>query len=198
MLREEQIQRYSRHILLKEVGGKGQRALLEAQVLVEGRSRAIDTALAYLAASGSPVNETPAAPDEKSGQQRPDPAEGDNANTPQGAQAPRWGFWVGQTTAAFAPDANAASVPRAWLGPLTRWSQAPEHLIRVGLGRSLILAAGPQTPVSASFLLEASSEWAEPVAQGALAGLVLQRWVLGLETGPLVVLRWKSPSWVRE
>jgi hypothetical protein len=66
------------------------------------------------------------------------------------------------------------------------------------LGRSLILAAGPQTPVSASFLLEASSEWAEPVAQGALAGLVLQRWVLGLETGPLVVLRWKSPSWVRE
>jgi len=33
---EEQIRRYSRHILLPEVGGKGQKALLEARVLIVG------------------------------------------------------------------------------------------------------------------------------------------------------------------
>ena len=35
-LSDEQIERYSRHILLKEIGAKGQKKLLEAKVLVIG------------------------------------------------------------------------------------------------------------------------------------------------------------------
>jgi molybdopterin/thiamine biosynthesis adenylyltransferase len=53
-LREDQIQRYARHVLLPDVGGRGQRRLLAAQVEVElGPGRAAEaTALAYLAAAG--------------------------------------------------------------------------------------------------------------------------------------------------
>jgi molybdopterin/thiamine biosynthesis adenylyltransferase len=53
-LREDQIQRYARHVLLPDVGGRGQRRLLAAQVAVElGPGRAAEaTALAYLAAAG--------------------------------------------------------------------------------------------------------------------------------------------------
>jgi molybdopterin/thiamine biosynthesis adenylyltransferase len=53
-LREDQIQRYARHVLLPDVGGRGQKRLLAAAVAVElgpGRGAEI-TALAYLAAAG--------------------------------------------------------------------------------------------------------------------------------------------------
>jgi molybdopterin/thiamine biosynthesis adenylyltransferase len=53
-LREDQIQRYARHVLLPDVGGRGQQRLLAATVAVElGPGRAAEiTALAYLAAAG--------------------------------------------------------------------------------------------------------------------------------------------------
>jgi molybdopterin/thiamine biosynthesis adenylyltransferase len=53
-LREDQIQRYARHVLLPDVGGRGQQRLLAAAVAVElGPGRAAEiTALAYLAAAG--------------------------------------------------------------------------------------------------------------------------------------------------
>ena len=35
-LTDEQIERYSRHIILKEVGAKGQKKLLNAKVLIIG------------------------------------------------------------------------------------------------------------------------------------------------------------------
>lgn len=35
-LSDEQIERYSRHIILKEVGAKGQKKLLNAKVLIIG------------------------------------------------------------------------------------------------------------------------------------------------------------------
>lgn len=54
-LSEAQIQRYSRQILLKEVGGTGQLRLLGAAVEVWGEGSALDVAAAYLAAGGSPV-----------------------------------------------------------------------------------------------------------------------------------------------
>lgn len=49
---EEQIRRYSRHILLAEVGGKGQRRLRAARVLVLGAGGAAAVAAGYLAAAG--------------------------------------------------------------------------------------------------------------------------------------------------
>lgn len=52
MLTEEQIQRYSRHIILKEVGGKGQQKLLDGKVLIIGAGGLGAPIALYLAAAG--------------------------------------------------------------------------------------------------------------------------------------------------
>jgi molybdopterin/thiamine biosynthesis adenylyltransferase len=54
VLREDQIRRYARHVLLPDVGGRGQERLLAAGVAVElGTGRPAEVAaLAYLAAAG--------------------------------------------------------------------------------------------------------------------------------------------------
>ena len=49
---EEQIRRYARHILLKEVGGVGQEKLLESKVLVIGAGGLGSPLILYLAAAG--------------------------------------------------------------------------------------------------------------------------------------------------
>lgn len=49
---EEQIRRYSRHIILPEVGGKGQKKLLASKILIFGLTGPGSTAALYLAASG--------------------------------------------------------------------------------------------------------------------------------------------------
>jgi len=49
---DEQIERYSRHIILKEVGAKGQRKLLNASVLIIGAGGLGAPAALYLAAAG--------------------------------------------------------------------------------------------------------------------------------------------------
>lgn len=49
---EEQIERYSRHLLLQEVGGEGQRRLLAARVLVIGAGGLGSPVGLYLAAAG--------------------------------------------------------------------------------------------------------------------------------------------------
>jgi adenylyltransferase/sulfurtransferase len=49
---EEQIERYSRHIILPEVGGKGQAKLLKSKVFVLGAGGLGSPALFYLAAAG--------------------------------------------------------------------------------------------------------------------------------------------------
>jgi adenylyltransferase/sulfurtransferase len=49
---EEQIRRYSRHIILPEVGGRGQRTLLNSKVLLVGAGGLGSPAALYLAAAG--------------------------------------------------------------------------------------------------------------------------------------------------
>ena len=48
----EQLERYSRHIILKEIGVKGQKKLLNAKVLIIGAGGLGAPAAMYLAAAG--------------------------------------------------------------------------------------------------------------------------------------------------
>jgi len=49
---DEQVERYARHILLKEVGGTGQAKLMDAKVLIVGAGGLGSAMLLYLAAAG--------------------------------------------------------------------------------------------------------------------------------------------------
>ena len=51
-LRDDQLERYARHIILKEVGGAGQERLLKARVLVIGAGGLGSPIIMYLAAAG--------------------------------------------------------------------------------------------------------------------------------------------------
>ena len=52
MFTEDQVQRYSRHIILPNIGGKGQRKLLDSSVLVIGAGGLGSPIAMYLAAAG--------------------------------------------------------------------------------------------------------------------------------------------------
>ena len=58
-MEENQIQRYGRQILLREVGGKGQRKLLSRGVHVRDLSEISSVAVEFLAAAGSPISLAP-------------------------------------------------------------------------------------------------------------------------------------------
>ena len=51
-LTDEQLDRYARHIVLKEVGGEGQRQLLAAEIVLIGAGGIGSSAIQYLAAAG--------------------------------------------------------------------------------------------------------------------------------------------------
>lgn len=58
-MNEHQIRQYSRQILLREVGGVGQKKLLAAPLELCGWSDALEVAVTYLAAGGSPIATRP-------------------------------------------------------------------------------------------------------------------------------------------
>jgi hypothetical protein len=103
-LREDQIQRFSRQILLREVGGVGQQRLLGAAVRVLAAGPAIDVAVAYLVAGGTPV----------------ELAEGVTID----------GFLHGAPLDALSPDAHATLAPSWTLST----SEGPDAHVVIGAG----------------------------------------------------------------
>lgn len=148
---EQQIQRYGRQILLREVGGRGQTKLLSRPVRIEGVSEALDVAAAYLAAGGTAVGLPP-------------------GHVP-------WGFLRGAALADYNPDAVAAEAD-AFLVMRTAPSPAPGLQVVVGAASvtwgdcpaCVALGAARPDPTAA----------ADPVTLGALTALVVQRLALDL------------------
>ncbi len=182
-LREDQILRYSRQILLKDVGGRGQEALLEEGIRLEASGSAGLTAAAYLAAGGTPVGASEA---------------------PLGLSAPGFlasaeevGHPVAEVLGRVLPDVNPDAVgPRAGgrIAELpTTWSgQAPWVALGGDGVRGAVVFRSSQGCMwcfgETVRSLRAPPMGVLGIALGALGALVFQRLRLGL--GPELGGRW--------
>ena len=178
-LREEQIVRYSRQILLREVGGRGQERLLAAGVRLTATGPAGLTAAAYLAAGGTGVvaGPEPLAPG-AAGFLVPAHAVGEPAG-------PVLARVHGRTSNPDALGARGtgrlAELPAAWEGPGPLGGPG-----RGGTRGAVVFRSA--TGCARCFQATAARLGAPPsgalgVGLGALGALVLQRLVLGLGPG---------------
>lgn len=159
-LREDQIVRYGRQILLRELGGRGQERLLTSPVRVRGSGPAIDDAVAWLLAGGSPVELDP--------------------------QRAPGGFLTGVGLDALNPDA-APGQPAAIELVQRGVPSAAESQVVIGAG---VAFRGPAACKDCwAQTLEALGREPEPLAVGSLAALAVQRLVLGW-ADPLGLIRW--------
>jgi hypothetical protein len=154
-LRDDQVERYSRQLLLREIGGGGQRALLSAAVELHGEGAALEVALAYLAASGVAVEA--AAPRSAVGEWNPD------------ARGPRPGAVRVQLGAGPLGSAQVRA-PAVWVGGTTGgalrvWGLPAGGCIPCAVRALAGLGPVPPGPLS--------------VVAGAHAALAVQRLVLG-------------------
>lgn len=168
--RDDQVVRYSRQILLREVGGPGQRALLGAAVIVHGEGPALAVARAYLAASGIAV----------AGVEGPVPLGGLNPDARELA---------GRTLTVQLGTAPAPCVP----GPAV-WMGAEGTSTRL-----LALPGGGCRGCAAQALHGLSSIPPGPRAMlaGAHAALAIQRWVLGWQGEGLAAWELTEPGETR-
>ncbi len=165
MLSEDQIQRYSRQILLREVGGRGQRRLLENPVSVHGQGPALRVALAYLAGGGTPLVG----------------ALGEVA------------FAAGAPVEAMNADVLVSKGP-ATVSLAALPARGPAELPEIAIGHDAVAfrlaSACPACFDATAAALGADDTDADPVALGALAALLVQRVVLARsEQGGVVSLR---------
>lgn len=159
-LREDQVQRYGRQILLKELGGRGQRALLAAPVEVRGAGAALSEAVAYLAAGGSPLRLPPGfVPD---------------------------GFLAGATPAALSPDVDAPGAAAVLLRSAEAEGAPGREVVVAG---GVAWRSADACPACWSAVLAALPPAGPPTALGSLAALAVQRLVLGWAE-PLGLVTW--------
>jgi proteasome lid subunit RPN8/RPN11 len=176
-LREEQVQRYSRLVLLRGVGGRGQEALLATGARLDAGGPALLAAAAYLGAGGNPVQ----------GPEAVALAPGDagflvQASELGGPAAPT----LRRALEALNPDAVASPVRTGALVALPDACRGPRPLVAVGQcdGRWVLWAAGEEA--CGACLLEsvagvgAPGDGPEAIQAGALVALMYQRLVLGL------------------
>src|SRR3990167_4473352 len=101
-LREDQIVRYGRQILLRELGGRGQERLLASPVRVLGGGPEVEDAVAWLLAGGTPIALAPG--------------------------VTLGGFLIGAELLTLNPDALPAHEPVADLVPWGLTSTAPAQV----------------------------------------------------------------------
>lgn len=184
-LTEPQILRYSRQILLKDVGGAGQERLLATEIQLAGGGRAVLTAAAYLAGGGSVIS-----------------AEGRVATAHDAGfllTAEQTGEDVSAAAARMNPDAG----PRAATQRVALAAAPAAHPIAPGVTvgakdahAALLVASAEACPdcLARNALTTPPPEGALGVAAGTLAATLVQRLALGLEPHGAIQLLWLSPD----
>ncbi len=191
-LREDQILRYSRQILLREVGGRGQEKLLAGGVRLVGTGPAGLTAAAYVAAGGTAV---------EAGAEPLSPgAEGFLVSAGEVGQP------ASEVLGRVLPDVNADALPPRGTGQLaelpTHWEGEGPWVALGGDGtRGVVVFRG--TSGCAGCFEATTATWGAPpsgalgVGLGALGALILQRLLLGL--GPVLgACGWEAPGVLTE
>lgn len=187
-LREEQILRYSRQILLREVGGRGQEKLLAGGVRLTVAGTAGLTAAAYVAAGGTAVEAGP----------EPLVPGAEGFLVPAG-EVGRPGSEV---LARVLPELNADALPARGTGRLAElpavWDGEGPWVALGGDGtRGAVVFRGAGGCAgcfeATTAALGAPPSGALGVGLGALGALILQRLLLGL--GPaLGACGWEAPG----
>jgi molybdopterin-synthase adenylyltransferase len=182
-LREDQILRYSRQILLKDVGGRGQESLLGGGARLGGTGPAGLTAAAYLAAGGTSVmaSEAPLEPASVGFL-----VSAEEVRRPASEVLGRVLPEVNPDAASPRPGGRIAELPAAWNG------EAPWVALGGDGTRGAVLCRGSQGCVwcfgENIRTLGAPPSGVLGVALGALGALVFQRLLLGM--GPELGGRW--------
>ncbi len=161
-MREDQIVRYGRQILLREVGGRGQQKLLASPVRVWGSSEAIDDAVTWLAAGGTPIERR---------------SDGELS-----------GFLAGTPLEAFSPDSKSQLEPVLEVLPVGLTSTAPMQVV-VGAGVAFRSPSACDACWQTTCQALASEPPGGPV--GSLAALTAQRLVLGWSDA-LGIVHWRG------
>jgi len=173
-LREDQVQRYSRAILLGPVGGRGQEALLATGARLTAGGPCLWTAAAYLAAGGTPVT-------------GPSAGLAPEAAGFLAAAEPRTASALAEALSALNPDAVAE--PGKWGTLLALPGEPGPHLrplVAIGsrADAALLWAAG-RDACDACFAAAVEGSGPPPagaaaVQAGALAAVLFERLVLGV------------------
>ncbi|HEX8823575.1 MAG TPA: ThiF family adenylyltransferase [Archangium sp.] len=187
-LREDQILRYSRQILLREVGGRGQEKLLGGGVRLVATGPAGLTAAAYVAAGGTAV---------EAGAEPLSPgAEGFLVS------AGEVGRPAAEVLGRVLPDVNADALPPRGTGRLAElpaeWDGEGPWVALGGDGTRGVVVFRGTGGCAGCFAATTATLGAPPIGAlgvglGALGALILQRLLLGL--GPaLGGCGWEAPG----
>ena len=188
-LREDQIHRYSRQLLLREVGGRGQERLLAGGVRLTAAGPAGLTAAAYLGAGGSAVeaDATPLGP------------EAVGFLVPAGAVGEPAGEVLARELPALNPDVlPARGTGRVAELPAAGWEGEGPWVALGGEGTRGVVVFRSPSGCADCFQASCQGVGAPPpgplgVGLGALGALVLQRLWLGVGPG-LGACGWEAPG----
>jgi hypothetical protein len=211
-LTDLQIDRYSRQIILRELGGAGQQRLLAGRCLVVGSGPAVDTAITYLAgagvgaidlarlasASGPPWPSLGYAPLSERG---PDTTVRDLGDCRELATSCYDAILFVDTTAAAGaiPRCVTAVAPRSgWVAAYASRSGAVDLAVLPSGASACIACARPEPVRSAEADLDTARDAIAWSLAGALASLTLLRWIAAIapEASPHAVrLAPGAPAW---